>query len=79
MTPRDRAELSAVPRAGNSREQARTAGQEPQCFRGFSRVFPAVRTFNENRGDRDCGPRTRALWSGVSGFVCGAGRECWER
>ena len=32
----------AVPRAGNSREQARTADHEPQCFRGFSRVFPAV-------------------------------------
>jgi transcriptional regulator with XRE-family HTH domain len=32
----------AVPRAGNSREQARTADHTAQCFRGFSRVFPAV-------------------------------------
>jgi hypothetical protein len=42
----------AVPRAGNSREQARTADREPQCFRGFSRVFPAVLGQRTYRGER---------------------------
>ena len=41
----------AVLRATNSREHARTAVHEPQCFRGISRLFTAVRTSNENRGE----------------------------
>jgi hypothetical protein len=41
----------AVPSAGNSREQARTADREPQCFRGFSRVFPPVLGQRTYRGD----------------------------
>lgn len=32
----------AVPSAMNSREHSRTAVHEPQRFRGFSRLFPAV-------------------------------------
>jgi hypothetical protein len=42
----------AVPRAGNSREQARTAVGKPQHLRGFSRVFPAVLGVRTYRGDR---------------------------
>jgi hypothetical protein len=42
----------AVPRAENSREQARTASGKPQHSRGFSRVFPAVLGVRTYRGDR---------------------------
>jgi hypothetical protein len=56
----------AVPRARNSREQARTAFRGPQCFRGISRLFPAVRTSNENRGER-----FRSAWLSRYRVVCG--------
>jgi hypothetical protein len=42
----------AVPSAGNSREQARTADREPHCFRGFSCVFPPVLGQRTYRGVR---------------------------
>ena len=54
--PGDRSEARcgpfAVPSAENSREQARTADHEPQRFRGYSRMFPAVPSFGVYRGDR---------------------------
>jgi hypothetical protein len=53
---KDRSALPAVilrsPRAGNSREQARTAVGKPQHVRGFSRVFPAVLGVQTYRGVR---------------------------
>ena len=63
----------AVPSAGNSREQARTADHEPQRFREFSRMFPAVPSFGVYRGDRGWRAWVRALWPSVGGFVGRAG------
>jgi hypothetical protein len=61
----------AVPRAGNSREQARTADRELQRFRGYSRMFPAVPSFDLYRGGRRFIVRCALVRVGVGGFMSG--------
>ena len=42
----------AVPRAGNSREQSRTADQKPQCYRRFRGALQGSEPATFHRGDR---------------------------